>query len=293
MYKKDENTALALAEDKEEIRGLLREDIPEAYRAGVNCFLAFLGDQELSFESVKAFGEYLREPHAGRRYSAATINVYIAAVVQRIQLIIKKKTAQMNYAQVVTLQDALKNLKREKIASVAVEEDQVLSYAEIRKLIAECPAPAICLMMEFLAYSAVRVSEMLQVLLSDLAGHGEYTEIRIRGKGAKERKIRVETEMLERIRKHFAGVAYLFEHHGRAYTRALVTMRIKEYGRKILGREISAHTFRHSWATHAIKKGARTNSVQEQLGHSNPATTLALYVHDRFTWKEQKDLFRE
>ena len=271
------------------------EDVPASYKPGVTCFLRFLEKDGggLTFRSLKKFSANLRTRHNGRTYSASTINVYIAAVVSRVRKLIKARSNRMTMIQGYAFEGALSELKREKIASSAVEEDKVLSYTEIRKLIAECSRPEISLMMEFLAFSAVRVSEMLQILLTDIKRVGDYSGIRIHGKGNKERKINVETALLDRIKKQFAGKEFLFEHHGRRYTRGFVSMRISQYGNEILGREISAHTFRHSWATHAIKHGARTNSVQEKLGHSSPATTLALYVHDRFTWKEEKDLFRE
>ena len=65
------------------------------------------------------------------------------------------------------------------------------------------------------------------------------------------------------------GVTYLSEH-------ALA-------GKMILGKEISAHTFRHSWATHTLKRTKNLKGVSKYLGHTSTSTTADLYVHDELT----------
>ncbi len=291
---KAESTALAISADDENLRELLLQGAPASYAAGVRCFLGYLEgkDRGLSLEALAGFGEYLREERGGRRYSARTINQYLAAVINRIHHLVERRQGTMNAAELYALEKSLKDLKREKIASAPIGEEKILTYTEIRQLISECPKPDVALFMEFLSLSALRVSEMTGILLSDLFPGRTFVTIRIRGKGGKERQVRMEPELIERIRKHFAGGKYLFEHHGRRYTRELISMRIRRTGWAILGRRISAHTFRHSWATAALKKSGRTKAVQLQLGHSSSSTTIDLYVHDRFSWKEQGDLFR-
>jgi integrase len=100
------------------------------------------------------------------------------------------------------------------------------------------------------------------------------------GKGAKERTVKIPPELLERIRAAYRGDRYLFEtQHGRRYDRSQVSNDIKRLGRRILGRRISAHTFRHTFATRMIEKTGKTEAVSRYLGHASPSITLAMYVH--------------
>ena len=51
-------------------------------------------------------------------------------------------------------------------------------------------------------------------------------------------------------------------------------------GKRILGRRISAHSMRHSFATLAIRDGASIKAVSKYLGHSSTAITMDMYVHE-------------
>jgi len=100
-------------------------------------------------------------------------------------------------------------------------------------------------MIEFLALTALRISEMLSIRIASLKRTRGNYHIRIRGKGGKERIVMVYRLVVEKIMDHFRGKVFLFEHSDRTYNRVYVTDRIKLAGRLILGKNISAHTFRH------------------------------------------------
>ena len=70
---------------------------------------------------------------------------------------------------------------------------------------------------------------------------------------------------------------YLFEHHGRPYSRISVTNRIKHESLKILGREVSARQLRHTWAAIQIKRGRGVSAVAAVLGHADPGLTARMY----------------
>ena len=65
-------------------------------------------------------------------------------------------------------------------------------------------------------------------------------------------------------------------------------MILKYVKRTGLSREISPHTFRHSFATHMLDRGADLRSVQELLGHANLSTTQ-IYTH--VTTQRLKDAY--
>lgn len=64
---------------------------------------------------------------------------------------------------------------------------------------------------------------------------------------------------------------------------------IAKAGLLILGRHISAHTLRHSWATRKLKEGKSLKAVSRYLGHSSTAITADLYIHDDLTWNDLKE----
>jgi integrase/recombinase XerD len=59
-----------------------------------------------------------------------------------------------------------------------------------------------------------------------------------------------------------------------------VSYEIIKAGKRILGRRISAHSMRHSFATLAIRDGASIKAVSKYLGHSSTAITMDMYVHE-------------
>jgi integrase/recombinase XerD len=137
-------------------------------------------------------------------------------------------------------------------------------------------------MIEFLFKTGLRVSEAINVRLKDIKPMGDVARIRLIGKGSKERFARPSRELIARIRDHFQGTEYLFEHGGRRYTREHVSTSIHRIGMAILGRAISAHSLRHSVATHLYKETHNLVAVQRFLGHTSSTTTAQFYVHDSF-----------
>ena len=298
------------------VAALLRQNIRKAYadNGRAERFISYLEEHDMSLvEALPAYREALLKRYRAHDISAKTFNGYMDAVAERITFALDNSPS-LTEAEKYTLEKLKKqSVKRVKINSIAVPESKVLTYDEIRTLIAGIPrfqphrkdgSPVeltdkdrhellvTALMVEFMSYTAVRVSEMLNVMDKDIKPINAHYEIRIVGKGDKERRIKVEKGMVDRIRET-CGDVYLFQkQNGKQYRREVVSMRIKRYAEAIIGRPVSAHCLRHSWATHANKKTGNVKAIQLQLGHSSPATTLALYVHGGFTFEEQQELFK-
>jgi integrase/recombinase XerD len=105
--------------------------------------------------------------------------------------------------------------------------------------------------------------------------------MRVIGKGNKERKVDIEKTLFDEIRATFPGKTWLFQtRSGKPYRTNYVSYEIIKAGRRILGRRISAHSMRHSFATLTIREGASIKAVSEYLGHSSTAITMDMYVHE-------------
>lgn len=270
----------------------LLKNVPAIYRKGAQDFVGFLqaGNYRLGDPAgLKAYEKHLNRIHTegrlkGQRYSASTFNSYIDAARDRPRYAMKH-SPELTVGERFQLEEALK-MKRKKRPDQAVGKDKVLTVEEVEYFIENCPDKTITLMFEFLYFTACRVSEALGVLLREIKDINNHVELYIRGKGSKDRWAMIDKDLADRIRTHFAGETYLFEHNGKPYRREYVSMRIKRLGRRLLEREISAHTLRHSRATERLVKTGRVKAVQNMLGHSNSSTTLNLYVHDNFSWED-------
>ena len=143
--------------------------------------------------------------------------------------------------------------------------------------------------LEVLYSSGLRVSELTDLRLANV--HFDIGFLRVIGKGNKERLVPVGREALkylkiyvEEIRVHvpkietFSSCVFL-NRSGKKMTRVMVFLIIKALATKIgLKKNISPHTFRHSFATHLIEGGADLRAVQEMLGHES-ITTTEIYTH--------------
>ena len=143
-------------------------------------------------------------------------------------------------------------------------------------------------MLELLYASGMRVSELVSLNLGDVSIGEE--NVRCFGKGRKERIVpiyrqaaQVVAEYITEVRPHLvcedAQRALFLNRRGERLTRQGLWQILKEYAKKAgLGKTITPHTLRHSFATHMLSGGADLRSVQEMLGHANISTTQ-IYTH--------------
>ncbi|NPA67036.1 MAG: site-specific tyrosine recombinase XerD [Chlorobi bacterium] len=142
---------------------------------------------------------------------------------------------------------------------------------------------------ETLYACGLRVSELVNLKISDLHFNEEF--IIVTGKGSKQRIIPVGEKAISEInrykehyRKHidikpgFEDILFL-NRRGQKLSREMIFLIIKKLAADAgFKKNISPHTFRHSFATHLVEGGADLRAVQEMLGHES-ITTTEIYTH--------------
>lgn len=184
---------------------------------------------------------------------------------------------------------------------------EVLSIDEIDQMLEQCdmndPLGIRNRAMLELAYSCgLRVSELVEFLYQNYFPEEEF--IRIIGKGNKERLIPLGQSAIRHIQLYLTSIrnhqtpakgheGYLFlNRRGKKLTRNMFFFITKDLAQKAnISKNISPHTFRHSFATHLIENGADLRAVQEMLGHAS-ITTTEIYLHlDKSYLKEVHKTF--
>ena len=133
----------------------------------------------------------------------------------------------------------------------------------------------------------LRVSELCELKLNDV--HLQEGILKVKGKGDKERIVPISSYCISQMKYYLdsirsvwdvKNVSYFFVNRlGHTCTRQYVHQMIKHKVCELnLNPKISAHSFRHSFATHLLDKDADLRIVQELLGHSNIQTTQ-IYTH--------------
>ncbi len=144
-------------------------------------------------------------------------------------------------------------------------------------------------MLETLYGCGLRASELINLRLSDLYFDEDF--IKVTGKGDKQRFVPIsdinkkyiliyqnEVRVHQTIQKGFEDILFL-NRRGKQLTRAMIFTIIKRLALATeLQKNISPHTFRHSFATHLLTNGADLRAIQQMLGHES-ITTTEIYMH--------------
>jgi len=142
--------------------------------------------------------------------------------------------------------------------------------------------------LETLYSCGLRVSELCNLKLSEL--YFDEGFIKVEGKGSKQRLVPISPRAIKeikywlldrnlgKIKKGFEDYVFLAR-WGNSISRIMVFHLIKELAEKAgITKNISPHTFRHSFATHLLEGGANLRAIQCMLGHESISTT-EIYTH--------------
>ena len=143
--------------------------------------------------------------------------------------------------------------------------------------------------LETLYSCGLRVSELVNLRISCL--HMDIGFVRVTGKGDKERLVPIGSDAIKYINIYRNDIRihinikpgqedFVFlNRRGNKLSRVMIFIMLKELAKKAgIVKNISPHTFRHSFATHLVEGGADLRAVQEMLGHESIVTT-EIYTH--------------
>lgn len=170
----------------------------------------------------------------------------------------------------------------------------VLSFDEIENVISQIDLSTAegtrnKAILETLYSCGLRVSEVVNLKLSQMFLDVGF--IRVLGKGSKERLVPIGDSAIKYINIYKKTVRVhqpiqpgeedivFLNRRGKRLTRVMIFLIIKDLVKKAgIKKNISPHTFRHSFATHLVEGGADLRAVQEMLGHES-ITTTEIYTH--------------
>ena len=260
---------------------------------------------------LKKYGQFLDKGSLGpmRGATRATILSYLLFMERdgkATSTIARRLAALKSFYQFLTVEQIIAKDPTENLESPKQDKKlpQILTIDEVERLLRQtdastAPGTRDRAMMETLYATGIRVTELVSLKLSDINLDNGY--LRCFGKGSKERIVplgsmaqRHVAEYLDGARKELVGGredtgALFVNHHGRAMTRQGFWKIVKRYATEAnIGKRITPHTLRHSFATHLLQNGADLRSVQEMLGHADISTTQ---IYTRLTKGRLKEVY--
>ena len=253
-----------------------------AYLADVNKLFQFLAEEKIhpydaTLENLETFSASLRDVGIQARSQARILSGI------------------RSFYHYLIMEDFLESDPSELLESpqIGLHLPEVLTIEEIDTLIGTIDLSSNegqrnRTILETLYSCGLRVSELCHLKISDL--YLDEGFIKVEGKGSKQRLVPISPRAIQELRLYFIDrnlttIKPGFEDfvfiskRGKNISRIMVFHIIKELADAIgLQKNISPHTFRHSFATHLLEGGAHLRAIQCMLGHESIGTT-EIYTH--------------
>lgn len=248
------------------------------YRRDIFQFINFLKKNKIksfksiSYQDLLSYLGYLRN----YGYSETTIGRKVASLKSFFKFLSARKIIKSNPVALLSspkkpdrLPDFLTLEEVEKILNIPSEKNwQSLRDKAI---------------LELLYSTGIRVGELTSLKIGDIDFFQEL--IKVKGKGKKERIVPVGSYALKALieyierRPNKKEKNVFLNKYGKPLSERSVERIIDKFSKKAgIGKKITPHTFRHTFATHMLDRGADLRTVQELLGHER-ITTTQIYTH--------------
>ena len=290
---------------RESLKALLNHDsalsdkTQNLYLGAIGRFMAWLYDNDISPETVTelTISQYMTFlKNSGKKNTYININI---KAIKKLYQIIKKQNPD-----IVNPVEDIKYYKEEKSTSKYkwLNEEQL---QQIFNIVApdesEKSLRDLAIFMTLIK-TGLRADELINLKYSDIQYQdGRPVELKVKGKGDKVRYVEVDETVIEPINQYKKMSGYLNQENDYIFLTVPTNARpyrnkmsyhalyylIRKWGESIhilkqdgKGSWLTPHKFRHSFATHALKRGANLVSVSNRLGHSSINTTASIYIHD-------------
>lgn len=267
-------------------RGFSQNTI-SAYRNDLVQFIAYLstppeGDRlsavsqwtELTRDHLSLYLLHLRE----RTYASSTVARKTAAIKSFCHFLVTQGITRVDLAAEMATPKVDKYMPR---AMTPAEVDLLLEQPGKLASASRPEALRDQAMLETLYATGMRVSELVALDVDDV--DLERALATCAGKAGRRRQVPLRSRAVEALERYVlegrpllvAGdePALFLNHRGRRLTRQGFWLILKSYAEQAAIRDITPHTLRHSFATHALRNGAELRDIQQMLGHVSISTT--------------------
>lgn len=278
-----------------EYRKELDKKTLKAYRIDLRQYFAFICCEEPDREKIE---EYITELH--KKYKQKTVKRKIASLkafynyLEEEEIISRNpfRKIKVKFKETLTLPRVIPREEIEMLLNYmydCLKENGLTGYKYKLRDIA---------VVEVLFATGAREYEISNIREDSV--NLNSGQIRIMGKGGKERYVQISnSSVLAILKKYYMeneneikkSGCFFINNRGNRYTEQSIRAMLKKYAKQAgIERNITPHMFRHSFATYLIEEGVDVSCVQQILGHSSIKTTQ-IYIH--IAAKKQAEILRE
>jgi integrase/recombinase XerD len=248
-----------------EIQGKSKNTI-KTYSGIAKKFLEFLINNGIIITDTKSINssldknlilKFLAEIKVKKKLDSNSLRLYVRAISSFLKFLDNESLA--------------KQIKAPKIDK---RLPKFITYDELNKLLENAENYRDKLIIKFLFYTGVRVSELIKIKKNDIIFEEGF--VKVYGKGGKERIVPIPKELLNELRDYINKIntENIFPLSSRQVERI-----IKNVAKKAgINKKVTPHVLRHSLATTLLSKGVDIRYIQEILGHSSLNITQ-IYTH--------------